>query len=400
MPQKMWKHSCPKSGSLAGSGSRHWMGAPQCSSCGGLGQYDGWHPGMHEAMAQYQTFYRLKPVGRHRQMVDELFKSAKAKCQTCDGRGLRDTANGSEWRTCSVCRGLGSLFTRTADEFDTLRRRVLAAYPDAGADPVPGIFTKPVIFNEAKQEVETSGMDPRESDTPFFDGFPYLVARVTRTLYHITLLPGEVNERHLVEIARAQRQANRFDICLVMAPRRALYFDADGHEWLTPKPPRGGILITGRLRPPTVWTDSAELQARWHRLTSFIDTHVPKSGYLFGDLTKGGREATADDVARLAGIGPDGRLRGLERCATCGEWRGRCLDPAANFFCQVMVVHCRCQNDNRCAACGNLLSDRKLNANYYDPADGQIWHVPGFSGIDHRCPATPAAKSNHVTGAR
>jgi len=117
-------------------------------------------------------------------------------------------------------------------------------------------------------------------------------------------------------------------------------------------------------------------------------------------LTKGGREATADDVARLAGVGHDGRPRGLKRCVTCGEWRGRCLDPAPNFFCQVMAVHCRCQNDNRGAACGHLLSERKLNANYYDPTDGQIWHVPGFSGLYHRCPTAPAAKSNNVTGAR
>ncbi len=63
-------------------------------------------------------------------------------------------------------------------------------------------------------------------------------------------------------------------------------------------------------------------------------------------------------------------------------------------------MHCRCQNDNRGAACGHLLSERKLNANYYDPTDGQIWHVPGFSGLYHRCPTAPAAKSNNVTGAR
>jgi hypothetical protein len=31
---------------------------------------------------------------------------------------------------------------------------------------------------------------------------------------------------------------------------------------------------------------------------------------LLGDLTKGGREATADEVGRLAGTGPEGRPRG------------------------------------------------------------------------------------------
>ena len=29
---------------------------------------------------------------------------------------------------------------------------------------------------------------------------------------------------------------------------------------------------------------------------------------------------------------------------------------------------------------------RKLSANYCKPADRHIWHVPGFSGFEHRCP--------------
>jgi len=37
-------------------------------------------------------------------------------------------------------------------------------------------------------------------------------------------------------------------------------------------------------------------------------------------------------------------------------------------------------------ACGGFLYERKLNANYYNPRDGQIWHVPGFCAFRHRCP--------------
>lgn len=192
------------------------------------------------------------------------------------------------------------------------------------------------------------------------------------------------SERDLTEIARAQWRANRLDVCLVMGPQTALYIDADGHDRLRGTPPRAGFPITGRLRPPTAWPDTAELQARQWRLASFISAHAPKSNSLFGDLTKGGREANADDVARLAGAGREGLPRGLERCPACGELRGHCLDPSPNFFGQVMAVHCCCQNDNRCAACGQLLSDRKLDANYYNPRDRQIWHVPGFSGLSHR----------------
>jgi hypothetical protein len=40
-----------------------------------------------------------------------------------------------------------------------------------------------------------------------------------------------------------------------------------------------------------------------------------------------------------------------------------------------MHVHCRCENHNRCARCGEQLAKRRLNANYYRESDRQIWHV-------------------------
>jgi hypothetical protein len=57
----MWKHTCPDDG-----GRVFGMGSPFCNRCGGLGEYDGWHYRMHEAMAGYQTLYGLKPIGAHR----------------------------------------------------------------------------------------------------------------------------------------------------------------------------------------------------------------------------------------------------------------------------------------------------------------------------------------------
>jgi hypothetical protein len=50
-----------------------------------------------------------------------------------------------------------------------------------------------------------------------------------------------------------------------------------------------------------------------------------------------------------------------------------------------MTVHCVCDNDNRCAGCRQLLWDRKLNANFFNETDGQIWHVPGFCALYHQC---------------
>lgn len=147
MPQKMWKHRCPKGGGLSRSGS------PVCRTCGEPGEYDGWHPGMHEAMARYQSKYGLKPIGPHRKMADELLGSLNESCEPCDGRGLRDTANGRSWQVCAACRGFGSFFTRPAYEIQALRRRVLAAYPDAAADPVPNFFTGEPALSLADQKM-------------------------------------------------------------------------------------------------------------------------------------------------------------------------------------------------------------------------------------------------------
>ena len=228
---------------------------------------------------------------------------------------------------------------------------------------------------------------------PFFDGFPYLVTRVVPAMYHISLLLQGAGELELAVLSRTQWRANRFDVCLVLGEQRALYLSADGIEGLDTMPPRGGIVMCGSLRAPSPWPNTSEPQARQRRLDAFIDEHSPKKGYSLGDLRKGGRDATADDVARLAGAGPEGAPRGLERCVVCHEWHGVCLDQSARFFCKVMKVHCCCQNDNRCAACGAFLYERKLNANFYSAGDHQIWHVPGFSGLSHRC-STSATKED------
>jgi hypothetical protein len=223
------------------------------------------------------------------------------------------------------------------------------------------------------------------SRLPLFEGFPYLVTRVVPAMYHVMLVPADASELELLLLARTQWRANRLETCLVTDVDRAWFIGADGHDALAQTPPRGGILVTGLLKTVRLWPDTAELQARQCRLDALVEVHRSEGGYILGDLTKGGREATADEVGRLAGDGPEGRPRGLECCATCGEWRGRCLDPSPTFVCKVMTVHCSCQNDNRCAACGEFLYERKLNANYYNSRDGQIWHVPGFSGFRHGC---------------
>jgi hypothetical protein len=60
-------------------------------------------------------------------------------------------------------------------------------------------------------------------------------------------------------------------------------------------------------------------------------------------------------------------------------------------------VHCYCENRNRCARCNARLFERRLNANYYDPADRRIWHVPGFCGLAR---GAEAARTREVIAAQ
>jgi hypothetical protein len=139
---------------------------------------------------------------------------------------------------------------------------------------------------------------------PLFEGFPYLVTRVSPAMYHVIVLPDDVDAAGLVHLARVQATANALQTGLVEAPGSALFIDTGG-----------------------------------------------------------------------------------------GERRGRCFDPAPQFSGMVMDVRCRCDNDNRCAACHGLLHERELNANFFDERDGRIWHVPGFSGLHHRCARAPRDRS-------
>jgi len=227
----------------------------------------------------------------------------------------------------------------------------------------------------------TLGLRP----TRLFDGFPYLVTRVVPSMYHVILLPDDLGAENLIEIARRQARANRLPTCLALQADSALYIGPDGRESWTDLPPTGGVIVAGRLQPYGAFPQSHALTARRLVLARFVQKVTPRTGYMFGDLTKGGRKPTLEEEVQLAGAQQNRVPRGLDSCARCGEWQGRCLDPSPRFTGLVMEVHCRCANDNRCAACGALLYDRKLNANCYDETDGQIWHVPGFSAFGHTC---------------
>jgi hypothetical protein len=229
---------------------------------------------------------------------------------------------------------------------------------------------------------------------PHFDGFPYLATYVVATFYHVILLPSALDLEEMTRIAVRQVKANRLKTCLVLGEDSCIYFGTDGSPAPSDCVPGCSKWTTDKLLPGPIFIDDEELRARRERLYAFIKagTH---GQYFMGDLTKGGRPATDEELARLAGFSARGIPKGLSQCGACGGWRGECLDPKTDVFKdKVMKVYCSCQNDNLCARCGYPLYEYKLNANYYGD-DGIIWRVPGFCGLDHHCadPESIAEKS-------
>lgn len=215
----------------------------------------------------------------------------------------------------------------------------------------------------------------------YFDGFPYILTRAAPSVYHIALLPADLGFGGLKEVTRWQVAANKLDSCLVLGPDACIYFAAGRPELESAEPPRGGFNFAGLLRlcrPFQVTEDACR------RLQAYLDQHGPR-GYLFGDLSKGGRYASRDELRRLARSQPNGIPVGLEKCARCGDWHGECLDPSIEFACMVMRVSCRCENDTLCAGCGQPLADRKVAANFYSESEHLVWHVPGIAAFSHQC---------------
>jgi hypothetical protein len=126
MPQQIWRPSCDCSPGTSG------MGTPDCRQCGQPGQYEGWHMGMIETFAASSRRTGLKPMGPHRRLADELFQGQIVTCPTCAGCRVLDVDNGKTWQLCPDCRGVGSLFKGTLQEFMGIRSRILAQFPEAG----------------------------------------------------------------------------------------------------------------------------------------------------------------------------------------------------------------------------------------------------------------------------
>lgn len=221
-----------------------------------------------------------------------------------------------------------------------------------------------------------------------FDGFPYLVTRIGHSaLRHMAILPTDWPRGRLLELARRQAEANRLETCLCLGPSEAVYFSPGGEAVEAAFIPIG-IPVVERLAlvEPVPQTD--EIAARRLDLRAYAERLNP-GGYLVGDGLEGGRAATPADVDRLSGHEADGVPKGLSRCAICRVFAGDYLalngEGDGDLTPRVLHVHCRCENHNRCAGCGETLADRRLSAYRYDEANGKVGYLAAYAAFNHRC---------------
>lgn len=233
---------------------------------------------------------------------------------------------------------------------------------------------------------------------------PYLIVRVVPRMFHVTALPTAMEPEEMAAVARTQASANRFDTCLVSSTGRRYFvteppleegsvprrFDMLNH-W-SAVPACSHLQASAPFPPTEQLTERETLLARLVgeyqqvREAFMRERRWPiPAPYVYGDFTKGGRDPSAADHLALTGGQPPGGRIGLDRCSVCGDWRGECLDEIELIGTRVVPVHCRCDNENSCARCGQRLAERRLNGNYYEESTDTIWHLPGIAGFKHAC---------------
>ncbi len=139
-----------------------------------------------------------------------------------------------------------------------------------------------------------------------FDGFPYISTRLAPPIYHVILLPQDQSIDRLRVMVHCQAKLNGLLTCLALADDCGIYYDAEGFEETCMSTPQGGIIAFGGLKPLEKFTGTEELLLRATRLKAFADQHNPPGGCAFGDLTKGGRPASEDELVRLPGSQANG----------------------------------------------------------------------------------------------
>ena len=221
-----------------------------------------------------------------------------------------------------------------------------------------------------------------------FDGYPYVVTRIGHTaLRSVAVVPSDWSRERLIDLTRRQAIANQLETCLCLGPAESVFVTPDGTATQSDLVPVGMPVVDGLALADPI-PETAELAARRARLAAYRESLTPH-GFLVGDGLGGGRPATRDDISRLSGRNKRGIPVGLTRCGTCGGYAGDYLDTRGDGHGHarpgVIRVHCKCENHNRCARCGEPLADSRLSSYEFNPADGKAWYAPAFMGLSHRC---------------
>jgi len=224
-----------------------------------------------------------------------------------------------------------------------------------------------------------------------FDGYPYLVTRIGHSaLRNVAILPTDWPRERLVDLGIRQARANKLDTCLCLAPSDAVYVTAEGKTDEARFVPFG-IPVVERLVLAEQFSETPELVARQATLLRFREASGA-TGYIVGDGLERGDLATAADVDRLSVLNAEGFPLGLSRCRVCRWMRGDYLalrgEGNGDMRPRVVRVHCKCENENRCAGCGGALAAWRLSSYFWDEAERKVWYVAAYSALSHRCART------------
>ena len=221
-----------------------------------------------------------------------------------------------------------------------------------------------------------------------FDGYPNLVTKVgTRALRHVMVLPADRSRDGLVELATRQARANGLPTALVLGPTDAVEVTTEEPAGLSTILSSGRVPQIDRLMPPERFRPTRELTRRRADLRAWVaEDRLVERNFNYWGANPVPRVATQEE-RRANRPRRDNPHPGIVHCPACGDLRGEALAfrYAARTKTGVVDVYCRCQNRNRCAACGEWLAPHRLDAHHWSADYEGPCYVQASVGLLHRC---------------
>ena len=244
--------------------------------------------------------------------------------------------------------------------------------------------------------IQTKQIDPYKLDGDArwgdgYDMFPCLLIEAEEHLWNLLPLREDLHPDILIGIASTQAAANQLPmrLCtgtvgfnfLSQPPNRE--WAEELHIW----PVHDRILPTTLRLPYDMLVSKKQIRE--------IERFITERGLARPYLDRCTRRLTnrwANNYEHEStGYDDDGVPKGCTRCPRCGEYQGFYAEahrPACgnqNGHSTACYVYCLCANNNRCAACGKLLAERKLRGHYFDDRGDRISYYSGLHALAHRC---------------